>query len=65
MIRLQLKTANGTLYDTSWPNDDYRAAMDYYLGRIVTAWNDNTRKIDYNLVTEVFEIPTTPAEAYR
>ena len=64
MIRLQLKTSNGTVYDTSY-NGDYHAAVDYYLGRIVTAWNDSTRKIDYNLVTEVFEIPTTPPESYR
>ena len=54
MIALQLKTNTGTICRVYF-NGTYSNAVGHYLGRKV---------IDNEIVTEVFEIPTTEPEPY-
>ena len=54
MIALQLKTNTGTICRVYF-NGTYSNAVDHYLGRKV---------IDNEIITEVFEIPTTEPEPY-
>ena len=53
MIALQLKTNTGAIFRTYY-NGTYSNAVEHYLGLTVT--NDE-------IITEVFEIPSTPYEA--
>ena len=54
MIALQLKTNTGAIWRAYYCGD-YSSAVDHYLGRKV---------IDNEIITEVFEIPTTEPEPY-
>ncbi len=53
MIYLQLKTALGQTYSTSF-SGTYSNAVSYYLGRVITRQGDNG--LEYDAVQECFEV---------